>query len=278
LFQDVLRSNITAIYGDIGIHWLQNLPQHLARLSTQWGLMELNPVENMTFNYVTKAIQGKRDVVLKLSLETDSLYQEMTALKHFAGRGAAEVINYEDGALLLESVQSGKSLKNAHYDNCTKIQICCELAQCLHEVTLPIEHSFSSFHAGLSILDHEWSLPPQYLECACSLRDSLLSNPYNEKLVLLHGDLHHDNILSDTNSWCVIDPKGVVGFSINEYWSFVMDVEKDTQYIALFFGYDVLFVRQWYFVHVILAACWNLENNLSADLFLDLAAKTHKLI
>jgi hypothetical protein len=44
------------------------------------------------------------------------------------------------------------------------------------------------------------------------------------------------------------------------------------------FGYDVLFVRQWYFVHVILAACWNLENNLSADLFLDLAAKTHKLI
>ena len=57
-----------------------------------------------------------------------------------------------------------------------------------------------------------------------------------------------------------------------------MNIEKDTQYIALFFGYDVLFVRQWYFVHVILAACWNLENNLSADLFLDLAAKTHKLI
>ena len=57
-----------------------------------------------------------------------------------------------------------------------------------------------------------------------------------------------------------------------------MDVEEDTQYIALFFDYDVLFVRQWYFVHVILAACWNLENNLSTDLFLGLAAKTYKLI
>ncbi|TXJ03436.1 MAG: hypothetical protein E6Q32_00800 [Neisseriales bacterium] len=121
--------------------------------------MRLNPVENMTFNYVTRAVQGKRAVVLKLSLETDSLYQEMRALKHFAGHGAAEVINYEDGALLLESVQSGKSLKNINYGNCTKIQICCELAQCLHKVKLPIEHSFSSFHAGLSILDREWSLP-----------------------------------------------------------------------------------------------------------------------
>lgn len=276
--QEIFRKNTIAIYGHRGIIWLQNLPQALAELSAKWNLSEFNSVDNMTFNYVTRAIQGNQKVILKLSLEYNLLHQEMSALKHFAGYGAVNIINYEDGALLLESVQSGNSLKNTYYDSCTKVQICCELAQCLHKVKLPIDYSFPSFHASLSVLDHEWSLPLQYLECARNLRDHLLSNPYNEKLVLLHGDLHHDNILSNTNSWRVIDPKGVVGFPVNEYWSFVMDVEEDTQYIAQFFNYDVLFVRQWYFVHVILAACWNLENNLSADLFLNLAVKTYKLI
>lgn len=279
MLQETLRNNITTIHGEIGLQWLQNLPQNLARLSKQWGLTELNPVENMTFNYVTKAVQGKRAVILKFSLDPDSLYQEMSALKYFAGHGAAKVIAYQDGALLLELVEPGNSLKGMNYDNRTKLQVCCELTKRLHQVKLPIENSFPSFHAGLNLLDHEWSLLPHFLTYARNLRDDLLSNSYNEKLVLLHGDLHHDNILlSGTNAWCVIDPKGVVGFPINECWSFVMDVKEDTQYIAQFFDYDVLFVRQWYFVHVILAACWNLENNLPADLFLDLAAKTHKLI
>jgi len=30
--------------------------------------------------------------------------------------------------------------------------------------------------------------------------------------VLLHGDLHQDNILSHGDDWLVIDPKGVIGF------------------------------------------------------------------
>jgi streptomycin 6-kinase len=29
--------------------------------------------------------------------------------------------------------------------------------------------------------------------------------------VLLHGDLHHDNILHDGNAWVAIDPKGLIG-------------------------------------------------------------------
>ena len=105
MLQETLRNNITTIHGEIGLQWLQNLPQNLARLSKQWGLTELNPVENMTFNYVTKAVQGKRAVILKFSLDPDSLYQEMSALKYFAGHGAAKVIAYQDGALLLELVE-----------------------------------------------------------------------------------------------------------------------------------------------------------------------------
>lgn len=34
---------------------------------------------------------------------------------------------------------------------------------------------------------------------------------------LLHGDLHHDNILQSARGWCAIDPKGIVGDPCYEF-------------------------------------------------------------
>ncbi|MFN7094549.1 MAG: hypothetical protein ACK4M7_04215, partial [Burkholderiales bacterium] len=67
------------------------------------------------------------------------------------------------------------------------------------------------------------------------------------------------------------------GFPVNEVWAFVMDIEVDTKFIADFFGYDLTMVRSWYFVHLILASCWCLEDNLSPERFLNLASKTYNL-
>ena len=69
----------------------------------------------------------------------------------------------------------------------------------------------------------------------------------------------------------------MIGYPINEVWAFVMEIESDTKFIAEFFNYDLEMVRYWYFIHLIVAACWCLENNLAPDKFLDLAAKTYKL-
>lgn len=38
--------------------------------------------------------------------------------------------------------------------------------------------------------------------------------------ILLHGDLHHDNILRHQHAWVVIDPKGIIGdlhFDVMQY-------------------------------------------------------------
>jgi hypothetical protein len=56
-----------------------------------------------------------------------------------------------------------------------------------------------------------------------------------------------------------------------------MDVEADTKFIAEFFNYDLTIVRFWYFTHLILTACWCLEDNAVPDKFLKLADKTYKL-
>lgn len=94
---------------------------------------------------------------------------------------------------------------------------------------------------------------------------------------MLHGDLHYDNVLKHQEGWLIIDPKGVIGYPINEVWAYCMDMEEDTKFIAAFFNYDLNTVRYWYFVHLILAACWCLEDNLPPDKFLNLATKAYDL-
>jgi streptomycin 6-kinase len=40
--------------------------------------------------------------------------------------------------------------------------------------------------------------------------------PSQEAQVVLHGDLHHYNILSSGDQWKAIDPKGVIGEPVYE--------------------------------------------------------------
>jgi streptomycin 6-kinase len=125
-------------------------------------------------------------------------------------------------------------------------------------------------------LDKDWSIPDAYLKKARKLQDQLLKTSAADSL--LHGDLHYDNILQNGDDWVVIDPKGVIGSPMNEIWAFVMDIERDIPFIAHYFNLRTQDVFNWYFVHVILAICWNLEDNIDANLFLNLAVKAYKYV
>lgn len=46
---------------------------------------------------------------------------------------------------------------------------------------------------------------------AAELQTTLLATTPGDSLRLLHGDLHHDNVLGTGESWVAIDPKAVVG-------------------------------------------------------------------
>jgi streptomycin 6-kinase len=89
---------------------------------------------------------------------------------------------------------------------------------------------------------------------------------------LLHGDLHHDNILlHDSGDYIVVDPKGVIGPRLFEYGRFVHNFFEDrrhsmsvesilTQRIAALQGEysedEILMVG---YVDLVLASCWSLN-------------------
>jgi streptomycin 6-kinase len=187
------------------------------------------------------------------------------------------VLAENDGMLLLERAVPGTSLKN-YFPNRDQesIEIACKVMKKLHKANIPITHNFPHIKDWLTALDRDWPIPDAYLKKARKLRDQLLKMSSAD--ALLHGDLHHDNILQNGNDWLVIDPKGVIGSPINEIWAFVMDIERDIPFIAQYFNFRTQDVFNWYFVHVILAACWNLEDNIDASLFLGLAEKAYKYV
>ena len=95
---------------------------------------------------------------------------------------------------------------------------------------------------------------------------------------LLHGDLHHYNVLSDrARGWCAIDPKGVVGELEYELGAALRNpidrpdlfakldvVERRLDQFGLVLGIDTSRARGWCFAQAVLSAIWQLRGRLRA--------------
>ena len=98
---------------------------------------------------------------------------------------------------------------------------------------------------------------------------------------MLHGDLHHDNILQTANNWVVIDPKGVIGEPAYEVAAFIRNPipellnHADAPNIILnritrFSEALKLSERRiidWCFVQAVLAWVWALEDSCDTTYF-----------
>ena len=264
-----LKENIIKIYGSRGESWLAGLPRSVEQLKDAWGLSRLKPVSNLSYSYVLEGFQGDAPIILKLSPDDDLTGKEARALDAFKGFGAAFVLGCKDGVLLLERAVPGSLLKNRDPKE-NRIEIACKVMERLHQAPPPSKGLFPHIEEWLAAIDKEWELPKEHLERARKLKKNLLKNDSASE-ILLHGDLHQENILSHGNDWVVIDPKGVIGCPIHEVWACVEDPQQDLRFLSGYFGYPFQDVAEWYYIHLILAACWQAEDGLDASRFLALA-------
>lgn len=267
----IFENNITSIYQENGKKWLKDLPEQVIQLELDWGLSHLTPLENLTYNYVLSGLQGDIPVILKLSPNASDIDREANALGAFKGFGGVSVLDRRDNALLLQRALPGQSLKGYPLKNGIKnIEVACKVMKKLHQAPLLKDYNFPRIEDCLATLDKDWGLPGDYLQKARALKKQLLQ--YNPELpVLLHGDLHQDNILAHGDDWLVIDPKGFIGFPINELWACIEEPHYDLEFVSKYFGYRLDDVIKWYYVHAVLAACWQVEDNLNPTRFLNLA-------
>jgi streptomycin 6-kinase len=264
------EQKIITTLGQEGIRWLQRVPQLLSILSDRYSLTNLQNLPSNSLNLVVAAEQATAAVILKLSAMPWTLAAEARALKAMAGYGVIRLIDEHEGALLLERPVPGYCLESYYGEQEGKsIAAFCELIKELHQA--PLAHrGFVNIADWLAELDGQWDIPQKILYKARALKDDLLATQNSS--VLLHGDLHHENIVQRGQEFVAINPKGVVGEALYEAGAFIRNpralfvggdvnrvVNNRIQEIATCLGAKPKRLTQWCFVQAVLAWIWALQ-------------------
>jgi streptomycin 6-kinase len=210
--------------------------------------------------------------ILKLS-GTEEERRSGTLMEWYGGIGAARVLAKEGDALLLERLIGERSLSGmarcGQDDEATRIL--CRTATALHAPRqqpaptglVALETWFRALETAAA---HHGGT---FITCASTAR-SLLED--QQEPVVLHGDLHHDNVLDGgPRGWLVIDPKGLVGERGFEYANLFRNPDVATalvpdrlrrraQIVALEAGLDCRRLLEWVVAYAGLGAAWSLED------------------
>lgn len=274
--------NVSATF-DGGEEWLASLPDLIAQCESRWAITVGAPF-TLSYNFAAAASGANGEkLVLKLGVPRPELTREMQALRVYDGRGICRLIEVDEaiGALLLERVQPGDMLSTLGDPN--EAARIGAIAMRQLQQPVPAQHGFRHVREwadGLGRLRVMFEggtgpLPEHLVNSAETIFTHLFSTADND--VLLHGDLHHFNILSDSSSplgWRVIDPKGMVGELGYETGTFIHNhygvygkrhnpaqlIDSCIEIISAELDIPARRIRQHAFAQSILSAFWTVED------------------
>lgn len=264
----------------------ERLPTLLDYCTQHWSLRVLSAFPNLSFNYVAPALrEDGTEVVLKIGMPHKELRTEIDALRLYAGRNSVRLLEAdpEKGILLLERLSPGTVLTTLA-DEANDSQATSIAATVMRGLwrPVPLEHDFPTtrdWAKGMQRMRTHFGggvgpFPLPLMEEAETLFVELFASA--SASVVLHGDLHHDNILSAQRSpWLAIDPKGIVGEPAYEVGAMLRNLwpdrhtiahpgrllERRAHQLAEELSLDRARVRGWAVSQAVLSAWWCLEDD-----------------
>jgi streptomycin 6-kinase len=273
-------------FGRRGEVWLRTLPALVAGLARRWRLALGAPFP-LSYNYVVAARRADgTEAVLKIGVPNDELAREIWALRQYDGNGTCRLLEADQTrfAMLLERLRPGTMLvKLARQDDEAATRAGAAVMRTLWRPApshlegrlagpKPIAEWFDrSFARYRAVYGGSGPLPATLFERAERTAQALLASA--PATVLLHGDLHHYNILSARRApWLAIDPKGMSGDPGYEVGPFLLNpdlgsaeqrpdvLRRRLEVFAEELGYHRDRLRDWGIAHGVLSACWSLED------------------
>jgi streptomycin 6-kinase len=273
--------------GEEGREWLNKIPDIIKQTEERWSLKVLPPFK-LNYNYVApvQRADGSK-AVLKIGFPKDKEFKiEIEALEVFNGEGIERLleVDRENWAILIEQVTPGVPLSEMGDDEeATKI-----LASVMKKLwkPLPEKNNFITISEWMKAIPeymdrHRNStgpLPINLVEKAQRLFEELIAT--SEKPVLVHGDLHHDNVLSsDRDDWLAIDPKGIAAERAYETAAMTRnpyETMKDVKNLKEVLTNRIMIlskeldldpqrVLKWGLAQTVLSAVWNVESAKGPD-------------
>jgi streptomycin 6-kinase len=272
---------IEQVFGQRGRDFLQALPDLVDEAARRWQLADVQPVSNLSYNYIAFADRLGESVVLKIGVPDRELLSEMTALCLFDGRAAVRLLDSDEehSMSLLERLRPGDMLTTVEDDR-QATEIAADLMRLLWRTQISGSRliQLSDWFKGLEKLRRRFDGGTGPLAAHLVGRAESVARDFcteDHIPTLLHGDLHHFNILSSKRGWLAIDPKGVVGPAAYEVGPFLINpwmvsgLQPDTprlirDRIAIFserLGFEGSRLRDWGLSHAVLSAWWSLDGD-----------------
>lgn len=276
------REKIVRAFGETGSNWLRRLPELLERCAERWRLTDCRLSPALSYNLICFARSPAfGPVALKIGVPHPELSTEMKALALYKGRHICRCHDQDEamGALLLERVMPGLDLDSLPGSR-DRIMTAARLIARL-PIPLADDHGLPSYADWVGRAFARARAEHPAFARLLGLVDtaeglfSELEATTNRPRVLLHGDLHHKNILQDAaGEWKAIDPKGAVGLPILEAARFVLN-ELDradpaeqparlaliTSLLSAELGESRRTIAICGFVDSVLGTCWHFEDN-----------------
>ena len=280
---DHVRQRLFGVHGEAAARWFERLPAEVDRLAEEWGFELGEPFAYLSYAYVAPVrMSDGSEAVLKAQPPHTESRSGLPALAAWAGRGAVRLLAAEPGGSyeLLERVRPGVMLRDSGLDDDEATRILVRSMPRLW-VTPPNDPALITLRRwgrGLAayVDAHAAGEGPLAHDLVVRARDTyaeMLATSPEPKL--LHGDLHHGNLLSaQREAWLVIDPKGVVGDPAFEVSPLFFNphpfVRSSADIPALVrrryaiaceeLDLDPHRIAAWGFARAVLSHCWSVED------------------
>jgi len=264
--------------GSRGDRWLQTLDEVLAKCCRRFDLDLGIALPNLSWNLILGAVRraDAREVVLKVGIDRDDIQREAVVLSAMSERGAIDVIDFDSGlgAIVLDRAVPGTTLAGV-VDDGIATTLFAEIIARFQSGPL-VDLGLPSLREYFGALDRAWiNLPGRFpldeLKRSQEQLQELLAT--SKSVVLLHGDLHHHNILRHGEHWAVIDPKGLVGDPCFEVIQYLLNheehggprlvvLDRRLGILADRLSFDRSRMCAWGTVRGMLDACWSVQDGL----------------
>ena len=273
------QKKIIEMHQEKGHEWLQELQCVLDDFETQTGAALLEPFP-ISYHLAAPAVmENGSHAVFKIGFPSSEYLLELDAINDFAGGPIASLIDAdrEKGWMLMEQLQPGFPLSSLEDEE----QAVSHTARILEGLWRPVPHarhypSVNRLAAGFINLRSAFHgetgpLPSKLVEKAERLFTELLDSSQDN--LLLHGDLHHGNILFDQKKgWTAIDAKGIIGEKAYDCIPFLKNhlltrenpgdlLEMRIQLFSQRLNIDAARIAQMGFCQSVLSAWWSVEDH-----------------
>jgi len=272
---------ITGMFGESGEKWLIDLPKLVKDIAADWSLAVEKPFGNLSYHYVAPCVcEDGTEAVLKIGFpgERMEFFNEVKTLRLYNSEGAVALLKVDENryGMLLEKLTPGKSLGELCLkDDEQALEIAAGILKKIVRKT-PAETGFHLLENWINGFRKakNTGFPAETIKKAQNFYNELAGK--NKQKYLLHGDFHHENILSASREpYLVIDPKGLIGdigydigVFLNNHRNWLEgapDSKAKLDRAVMQFSEALQIepgdLRKWAFIQMVLSAWWTFEEN-----------------